>query len=360
MSRVILYSNVRLPRVIETLEERDFRDYLTWERWKKDLDKFPIKRFRNSAFDTTGFTAHNRPEKTTPTPLKIGNEVEFEISTGLTTKRPAYSEINEEFGIFLKTLSEQYEKGILGKGYRTINNKPYVLIDMLEKKLENDIKNILEGKEGIKQTLTRISPENPKVPAKTSIAFDRDYSKLTESNARLHIGAYLLKQEGDRRTIGYKDEKTGEDIRRFKKLLLEDSFQLIGGKPKEEGVYSVPYPFENIIFVNQLEVRKNRKHKDIVYSFIKPAPEKRIQKRSKIGDFVKINMIKRENAENLLREKEQIDDQFMNDYKPTIRKGKIYVSLDGIRRRLTQYNFKLVSPPNVEQNIYITFPEYIS
>jgi len=356
MSEIILQTDVHLPRFIRSLKEEDFWDYLVWEDLKGDLRRFVISPFKNNAFAQTGFDDINIPSEITKKRLPVCKDIKFEITTRSTTKRPSYSKINTEFSNYSQFLLEQYNKGVLGSGYRTIDGEFCVSVDLLKEKLDNDKKNMLEGKEGIEQRLKRIKPVKPKIPEKISIVLGRDYSKLTESNARMHIGAYLLLKEGDKRTVGHKDKGAGGKIKMFKDLLLEDSLQLLGEVPTE-GVHRIKYPFDNVVFVHQLEARKTLDHSAVVERFIKSAPDKKIQERSSIGDFVKIYMMMKEGAETLLRKKQQIDDQFMSDYSPKIRDGIIYIRMEGVVNRLSRYRAELTST-KLEQNILMRPPGY--
>ncbi len=354
MSQIITQLDMSLPeKELTGITEDAFWRYLIWQEDKKEVTKRIRKEFERGAFYFTGYDDDNRPPEDTETPLPIGKEMEFLIHTILTTKRPSYSSVNEEFGNYLDFLSEQHQSGILRKGIRTIDGQCYVLANDLMNKLNTDLKTLLEGRDGVRQKLEFVRPEEllKDIPRKVSMVFGRDYSALTDYNGRLYVATGNFIEDGDR--------KTGT----FKKLLLEDSLQTLGEIP--EDVVALSYPFENMVFRHQLEPRATPKHKDVVYAFINPGPKRRTKK-SKIGDLIKIKMIKEQGLEDELRSKGLVDDDLINDYKPETRDGKTYVLLEGydetsseagVKKRLKSYRENLVTA-GLEQNISLRPMKY--
>lgn len=358
MPSVITKTDIELPEHLKTIEESSFCRYLEWQDDKKQLSKRLKTKFKQGINSRIGYSDNNRPDKEVKEPLTIG-ELEFLITTKPTTKRPSYSSTNVEFGNFLNQLLEHYKRGLLKKDYRTIEGGPYITVDLFIDKLKNDLKTLLEGREGIEQKIDLIKPEPliTEVPHNFPLVFDRDYSPSTEYNARMFVLAGNMISEGNRRTDGYKEKQEGKEIevKRFKRLLLDDSLQTIGEYPKSPT--PVAYPFETYSFVHQLEPRKSYQHASIINAFINRIPKK-LTKGSKIGDFIKIQAIfQDESLKTKLTELSLIDEEFMSDYNPTLRDGKVYVRLQGVIDRLNNYREKF-STTSIEQNIIIKFPKY--
>ena len=347
MARILSTLNLYLPeRDLTDISEDSFWTYLVWQDDKREAKKRVIKPFESGLFSLTGYDDFTRPEREEETEIKIGDDIEFLVRTAPTTKRPSYSLVNREFGNYLDFLSEQHSKGISRKGVRTYKGMCYVLVDDLIEKISSDLENLREGREGVRQKAEFLRPENllRETPESISIVLGRDYSAITDYNARMYVYTGNFLKEGEKRAG------------KFKTVLLYDSLNTIGSEPEE--VTALSYPFEDSVFIHQLEPRRTPQHKNVITAFINPPP-KRITNRSVIGDLVKIKMMKEQGQEEYLREKGLIDDDFINDYKPQLIDGKSYVLLGGtdedeagIRKRLKQYRERFVTR-NIEQNIYM-------
>lgn len=360
MPNIITRMDIELPEHLETIDENGFMAYLWWQHDKGELSKKVIRIFRPTALSETGYSNDNRPDEEVKTPLKIG-ELEFLITTKPTTKSPFYSGINEEFGNYLRHLTEQHEKGLLRKGYRTIEKEPYIAVDILVEKLGEDLKTLLSGREGIEQKIWLTKPEQliTEVPAHLPLALDGDYESLTEHNARTFVLGGNMVSEGDRRTNGYTEERDGEktEVKRFRGLLLDESLQVVGEYP--ESPTAVEYPFDTYTFVHQLEPRKRYSHSAIINAFLKGMP-KRVTKKSKIGDFAVVQaMLQDESLMTKLTESGLVDGGFMKDYNPTKMDGVVYVRLQGVIERLNKYREQF-SNPALEQNLIVMPTKYKS
>jgi hypothetical protein len=170
-----------------------------------------------------------------------------------------------------------------------------------------------------------------------SILYGRDYSVLTEYNGRIYIQAINFTKKGDKNTSG------------FKKLVLDDSLQVLEAEPNK--VTKLSYPFEKHTFINSIEPKTTTSHASVIKSLF-AEPPKKITKKSVIGDLVKIRMIFREGAGDFLRERGFIDDDFLSLYSPEPKGDLILVSLAGVRDMLAHYR-DMHSKPAIEQNIYM-------
>lgn len=160
-------------------------------------------------------------------------------------------------------------------------------------------------------------------------------------------------EEGTKRTVGFKAKVDGKSvyINRFKRLVLEDSLQIIGGAPKT--VIAVMYPFEAVSFKHQIEPREGTSYEPIISEFTKEAPEK-LRSNSTIGDLVMISMMGTE-AGKILTEKGIIKDEFLQDYDPQTEDGEMYIRIEGLKKRLDDYTKKNTTQ-NIEQNFSIILP----
>jgi hypothetical protein len=337
-----------LPPELTKIDEESFIRFLSFQDEKKILEKYIIDNFKKGIRNDIGFSDENRPDNRVETFLKIGNDIEIAVYTTPTTKRPAYEKIKKGFENYLNFLLEEYEKGVSREGVITIKNEPYVSVSILIKKLNNDVANLLEGREGIRQELEikrpLIIPEGDfKV---VPIVFGRDYSQISETNARAYINALNLIKTGEKRTTGYKEGE--EIIKRFKMLLLDDSLQILGGEPKEPT--ALTYPYENYVFIHQLEPRTIYSHKEIIDSLIKEPP-KELKKNSRIGDLKKVELMLLKNLDDVLKKKGLIDEEFISDYKPVRRGDDVFVKLKGVKKRLEKYE-EICSNRYIEQNIF--------
>jgi hypothetical protein len=341
MAEVIVDYEIPMPSKLEGITEKNFWKYLMWEYDKKILSKKIMDFFKESAISTSGYNDDNRPKKNTKVDLNIG-DIKYIIEVKRTTKTPSYSDAFNSFSNYVSFLLEQHKKGIKRKDVITEEREAYVAVDDLTKKIDYDLKNILKGKEGISQKLLFAEPKDliTNIPESITYTFGRDYSALSDYNARIYRTAELFIKKADKRTNP------------FKSMVLEDSLKTLGIKNKKElnEIVAVAYSFENMKFTNQLEPRSRPKYADIFNRFIKPAPEEKMQKRSVFGDLVKIRMIKDQNLGDMLKEKNQVDNKFYEDYNPIAKGGKIYIRLQGVKERLSFYK-KELSTPSIEQNI---------
>lgn len=339
MVEIVSHVDVKLPPHLTRVDENCFWEYLIWEEGKKELSKRILERFKQ------GVVSQSQEH------VPVGDEIEFEVTTKRYEGRPQYARISEGFGTYLDILLGEYEKGIRRNGVRTFEGEPYIRAQMVIDKLKEDVKT-KRGEEITEHKVDLIRPGELRiwVPEHIAVVWSRDYSALTDYNARVYQGALSMINEGDKRAVGFKDED-GKEVKRFKKLLLEDSLQTLSGVPSNP--VALLYPFENMIFIHQLEPRRPIRHSDVVNAFIQPLPE-RLTKRSKAGDLIIANEVERIEA---LREKGLVSDEFVVDYNPTVREGHVYVRLRGVQKRLVDYKQKFVNP-TIEQNISMIPPRY--
>jgi hypothetical protein len=338
MAKRITQMKISLPKDLSEITEDNFLKYLAWGKTVKNINKHIIEPFKAAVYAKTGYSDENRPDKKVKDKVNVSEGIDFLVDTKPTTKRPSYKKVNEEFGNYVHFLAEQYGMDIRRKDIRTIDGEPYVKIDDLLAKINSELAESREGREGIEQSMTPAKPGelSGRIPESVTIAFGRDYSDLTENNARTYADVTNFLTTGNNR------------MNAFKKKILEDSLETLGGDPEEPTALS--YEFENLDFVHQLEPRKSPKHKDVVYAFIKEAPEN-ITKRTRIGDLVKVEMLMNGDRD-MLEEKGLVDDEFIETYKPVRRADAAYVRLEGVKERLEHYR-DATAKPTVEQNVYM-------
>ncbi len=340
-AEVVVDYKIPMPSKLEGITEENFWKYLMWQDDKKILSKKIIDAFKKSAISTSGYNDTNRPENNTETDFIIG-DIKYSVKTVLTTKTPSYSDAFDSVSNYVSVLLEQHKKSIKRKDVRTEEGEAYIAVNDLSKKIDNDLNNILKGKEGVSQKLIFIGPKDlvTDIPESINYTFGRDYSAFSDYNARTYRFAELFIKKADKRTNSFKDQ------------ILEDSLKTLGIKNKKDlkEIVGIAYSFENMKFTNQLEPRSRPKYADIFDRFIKPAPGK-IQKRSVFGDLVKILMIKEQGLGDILKEKNHVDNKFYEDYNPVVKGGKVYIRLQGIKERLSFYK-KELSTPSIEQNIF--------
>lgn len=312
---------------ITGLTEENFWRFLNWHQDEREAERRIIERFKPTIFSRTGYSDENRPAGEVEDVVRVQySDLEFLVKTKSTTKKPGYKQVNVEFGDYLRFLLERYQQGVQQKGVLTVNDEPYVLVDNLIGKLERDLENILEGKEGISQSLT--CPPQPSVDRLT-IELARDYSKFIVENAMAFIAASQLLEHGS------------ENYKVFKDLLEDSSLEVLGGKPATPVV--VTYPFEHAVFRHHLDPRITVKYAEIINTALLKDPTERITRRSRIGDLKLARLVKDEVLAQTLREKDLLDPEFILDYHPIIRDGQVYVRLEGVISRLEAYNGDLTS-----------------
>lgn len=348
---------VYLPDVLTNIDEKSFRQFMMWQEDQKMLNKFPVSKFNDAILATLPYTDENRPEDVKEELVKVG-ELELIIKTTPQHKRTSYKSVYEKFKTFVDSLEEFYKDERLRKDFRTLTPKSttseekelYVENGMVFEKLKEYVGTSIEGKEGIRQEVTLVTPIELliSIPDVMHINLERNYGMVAESNARAWQEAQNMVDEGSKRTVGYKVEGTKDYVKRFKRLVLDDSLQILGETPKTP--VALMYPFEAINFKHQLEPRETTSYEPIIDSFLREVP-KVIKSNSRIGDFVIISMIAEGNVE-LLMQKKMLKDEFIQDYDPQKEEGKTYIRIAGLKKRLEDYTKKNTSP-TLEQNFSI-------
>lgn len=363
MVHVISNIPVHLPDVLVNMDEKSFRQFMMWQDDQKMLNRYPISKFEDALLATLPYTDENRPGEVKEYPVVVG-ELEFMVKTIPTHKKVSYSAVYEKFKSFVNMLEEFYKDEMLRKDFRTLtpkHKKPeqgeekelYVKNNMILEKIREYTQKSIEGKEGIKQETNLIKPAEllSYIPEIIHVNLERNYSGVAESNARTWQEALNMIEEGNNRTVGYKIEETKEYVKRFKKLLLDDTLQILGEKPKNP--VAVMYPFETVSFKHQIEPRDNISYEPIIAAFIKETP-KVLKSNSTIGDLVMVNMIEKGQDQGL-RDKGLIKEDFLIDYDPQGEGGSAYIRIAGLKKRLEGYT-KNKTNQTIEQNFSIILP----
>src|SRR3989344_901228 len=318
MARIISKIDITLPEIITGIDERNFWTRHCWKRDESEIKRRIIDKFEEGLLSACPYSDENIPREVVKSSIKIDgrNNIEFLVTTTPKVNHPSYQQIYLSFSNYLKVLLEQYTRGIQRRGVITVNDESYILVLDLSTRLKRDVKRIRSSSFGVSQAIEPVSPLellSRSSPSLISIAFDRDYSKLTEYNAEIYIMAEKFIELGKKRASG------------FEEMLFAESLKTLGVQ-RPETVASLAYPFENITITHQLEPRTSSKYAEIVGAFISPAPAKVIRVDSKIGDLIKVNMFLDEDSFENLRNKGLVDNKFMDSYKPIIREGKVYIN----------------------------------
>jgi|GEM_PF-6576317 len=332
---------IRLPPHLDDLSLDSFLSYLKWQQAKQDL-KAVKEAFQEGI---AGESRYCYPWQEIPA------EEDFELGPFhiklKTAKKPgtvSWEKVISGFKASLEYWKSEWERGRL-KDFRTLDGELYLPIDRLEEKL-GELSEKYRGEEGLKRELKLEKPEI-QVPEVFVYLLDQDYSKPTGTNARYWAEARQMLEEGEKRTVGYKED--GKQIKRFKEILYEESLSQLGSEP--ESPARVPYAFDGIVFIHQLEPRKRKQYSKIYQALVKERPKK-LTENSRIGDFEKIKLMILAGAEGELRELGLVDDEFMQDYQPHVRNGRIYVRLNGLIKRIGEYENRF-STRYIEQNLWI-------
>lgn len=335
-----MYSEIRLPPVLNNLQLGSFLYYLKWQNDRHDLE-----RIANSF--KKGISNHLLEKSKPPIEevLEFGG-LKIKVLLEETEGSISYEKVLQELKKYLNHLTEEWQNQRLKKNYRTIDGSLYIDLKLVEKKIEK-LKYENKKEPGIRTELKLIEPL-PSIPDNIKFIFEHDYSVPSETNARYWMESNEMLCEGEKRCIGYYDE-SGNRVKRFKEILYEESLNLLGEEPKH--LVRVPYAFDSIIFIHQLEPRERKEYSKIISALSKKAP-KNITQKSNFGDIQKIKLIMLENAENKLKEQKLIDDEFLSCYEPKLINGNIFIKLDGLSKKIEDYEQEFKSS-YIEQNLYI-------
>ncbi len=366
-AQIMTSIEVRLPpKDISDINKENFWTYLWWPGQARNLDRV-TNQFKEGAFDTTPFTDENRPAEKTKTALKISDDIEFIIETTPKTKTPPYKGIYLDTGDYLKFMNDEYIRGSKPKGILTIEDEPYISALDIFSRIFEKVTEVTSKYEGISQSLKLVKPKTlGEAPNKMTIVYDRDYSNMSEDNAKTYLKALAMKKEGDEITgkgFKTKDEKGEEEfVKGFKDILLYESLSVAGIKEEDvEKIYSILYPFydSEVSFIHQIEPRESTSFGTVINSLIKQPnskkPNANIKANMNIGDLPKIAIISLDGKDALM-EKGLIDEKFIQDYSPKIRNGIPYIRLNGLIDRLNDYRTSAIKK-STEQNMMM-IPSY--
>ncbi len=344
MTKNLTIISVRLPRLSNSINENNFLESLYWKYGYEELKSRVSEQFKRGAFASVPYNDDNRPIAKVEIPLVINKDLEFIVSVTPTKKKISYEKVNTAFGNYVNLLLDQHSDEIHRKRVLTIDEEPYIPCRDLVIKIEEYLNTLREGKEGVKRELIIVKPLLEKTPNVVSIVVGKDYSARSEYTARTFVEAEKLLKEGS----NIKNS--------FEEFLLNEAIRELGKEPEE--VTALPYQFERLGFLHQLEPRVTTPYAKIIESFIKPLKGD-ITTKSKIGDLVIADMISQEGVEETLKNKGLMDKDFERDYRPRIRKGEVYVRLKGVLERLDFYK-KTIRSRTIEQNISLIPPDLYS
>jgi len=217
---------------------------------------------------------------------------------------------------------------------------------LLEEKLEAEVRKAKQGKGGISRSLNLLDPSMPaKAPSRITLVNDHDYSSLNDYNAQNWRRTERFVEEGNSR------------VDPFEQLLLETSKAALGNDT--DRTRGVPYVFEHFYFVHLFKHTSSPSYATMIGAFAHPMPSK-VRKGGKLGDFSRARLVHDpEVGEQLLRDKELLNNDFMEAYDPQKVRGDVYVRLDGVISRLTAYRQDMVNPSE-SKSILIKSPRELA
>lgn len=328
-TRIVKECSISLPS-FDMLNEKSFKEFVRWHFFS-DVAALPYNSFKKGILKEELKKYEGEPSEVM---RRIG-EIELSIKFSPTHKRPAYGEILDELQSFLEVIYGRFSKGMRQEGVRKINGKPYIKINSVLEKIEENVKVMREGKESIIQRLEFICKRTPEIPETLTIVYGRDYSTPTESNAILALYSRNFIREGNSRA------------KEFKNKLLEDSFNVLGDEP--ENTVELSYPFEHFTASHIIIPERTPQNKELFEKLFKKIP-RTIRSNSKIGDYVMLSNWKE--YENIFKEKGLINEEFMR-YDPRIIDSYAFVSLEGMIQMLKIYRNKFVKKTYNQKIIFI-------
>lgn len=371
---------VYLPPHLTDLSEDGFIKRLIWQKHASLLGG-TVGEVRQGIVAQSIYNEKNVPDESDEEYPEVGR-IKAKITTSPQGARMSWGSVLNRFDDYVRFLWERYKAGVRETGVVTIDNMPYVSTSHLRKTIgkytrderKKALKKLKAAGKSITQNVTIVSPESllTEIPGEFVVLFGgRNYSAFTESNLRIFQLAKNMIAEGKRRTVGY-DEKVFDEtldkevktyVKRFMELLLDDTLAQLGLKPgevPEETPEPFSYPSESgRSYLHKIERRVKPAYTEILDKFVKDFPSV-VKKNSVFGDFSALEeMQKNTGLEERLREKELIDDEFMEDYRARRRGDRVMVRLGevderrrpwGVIKRVEKYR-KDKENPYVEQNL---------
>lgn len=327
---------------LDGLEYGPFAGAVRWEGYdSRDLAHYVINPFSDTLKGLTGYNDEIRPAEPETGVVNVDG-IEFTVTTTPTGKRTSYQAVVSDFEGFLQADIERYRSERLRSGFLTLTyrktgkKEQYLPLPMIVKRTNKRLNKSKEGKKGISQRIEVATPELVgDIPDVFYVLFGRDYRQKTRENAEAFARA------------GNLADRNNEALKEFKSAVAESTVKILGGEP--ESPAAVSYPFEHGIFIVQLEPRDTVSYSKILIDGFLKGPSKTLTTRSVIGDFELLELV-RKGAEQQLRVKGLIDDEFLETYDMQVRDGIPYVRVKGIISRL-EFHRARSTKHSVETNI---------
>ncbi len=269
-----------------------------------------IKPFEAALKENTGFDNENRPAQETVTEKDLDGIV-FTVTTKPTNKRPGYAEVFESLQRDLQVIEDEYAKGERKKGVLTIEDKAYLSVDFLVDKingLQNEVKGaIVEQK---------ISYDNDvEIPAKIAVPI-KNYGKLEAGNGRVYVMAKMLVKEIE-----------DETVKPFEAAVKESTGYNKDNMPAET---DPSYMQIDECLVKVMSVPKSTtSYGQILNALVK-------------GKSAKGNVTK--TTGDLIKIQEGAEDANTAAYEVKTRDGQKYISMEGLKRRISEIESENTSP----------------
>ncbi len=156
------------------------------------LNELVIDPFKESVLKHTFYTDKKQPEKPTTVSLD-GVQYPLRVEVTPTEKRPPTKDVFDDLMFFLDEIERQYNSGVKRPGVVTINEKPYIKIDLVSSRVSEKRQEVTGT--GIKQEI--LLPEIPEevlgdVQAGATVNLDGRYSRIDDSNLLVYMRSQRL------------------------------------------------------------------------------------------------------------------------------------------------------------------------
>lgn len=171
------------------LDEKNAENYYRSGQRLVLMKKLVINPFEKALKDGTDYSDENIPKKKEITEYKL-DDISFRVSSTPSPKRPAVKDVHEYLKFYLKEIENEYQEGVRRRGVVTIDNRPYISVNLVLKKISDKKQEIVEM--GVKQEI-----EDPVIPKKfidkidedLPIPVTRDFSEITKDNGIVYVNA---------------------------------------------------------------------------------------------------------------------------------------------------------------------------
>jgi hypothetical protein len=294
------------------LDEVTAEQFEVVERKTLPLLEKIIGAFESTNKAKTKFSNERRPKSEQTNEFNYG-KVKVTVTTKPTTLRTDYKTVVEETEKFLGFVAADYAQGRLRRGVLTIDGVCYISLGDMIGKIEELKESVLEGKEGIAQSVKCDAPLQLTGEGLDKVVFrlGKDYSEPSEENAADYARALALRKD-------ITENFYNQFIKALKQGTGWDNEHLPTASVQEfvrAGAYLFPV---------QVTPKDTPKYGKIIEALVKPF-NKKVSKTT--GELIKLQ--------------EGIVDPALERYAPRTRDGQLYIRLDTIQQRLAKIKAEL-------------------